>query len=268
MPLRTLHRASTGWKAFLLLVCGTGIALGQPPVHYQHRADMPPGFIGQQQLMRGGPLAGYFQPVELKSPEGSLISLAVDGGFAQPQKESSLAGMQIGYVYRFKVGNIPGHEGEEVFPTIEVVDRLYPPPGQATRFPIPIELTQEELELALDGRYVTRVIYVEDPNAALAEREIPGKQRYFEIGAGQDPLKVADELGRPVAILRMGSRIPDGLLPDGRFLYDSPPLIQYESPAANVPRNQGVEKPLEAPRDSNGRESRTFKRLPERELRR
>jgi len=219
-----------------------GAALAQPPVHYQNRADLPPGTVGQRQLLRGGLLAGYFQPVEVTAPKGSIVSLAIDGGFDQGDKESVLAGMQIGYVYRLRVANIPDHAGEEVYPTIELVDRLNPPPGQAARFPVPIELTAEELAFALEGRFVTRVIYLEEPKAALPVKDEPKKHRYFEVGVGQDPLKVADQMGRPIAILRMGSRVPDGLTDDGRFMYDSPPLIKFTSKPTEVKRNDGIEE--------------------------
>ena len=126
--------------------------------------------------------------------------------------------MLIGQVYRLKVGNIPGHEGQEVFPTIEVIDRLYPPPGQAARFPIPIELTQEELEYALDGRYVLRVIYLEDRRRPCRARDA-GQAAVLRDCTGQDAMEAADRLGRPVAILRMGSRVPLPDEDDGQFLY-------------------------------------------------
>ena len=38
-----------------------------------------------------------------------------------------VAGMLIGQVYRLRVTNIPHQPGVEVFPTIQVIDRLYPP---------------------------------------------------------------------------------------------------------------------------------------------
>ena len=47
-----------------------------PPVHYHHAGILPPGAIGSQQLQRGGPLPGYFQPVEIKAPQGASISTA------------------------------------------------------------------------------------------------------------------------------------------------------------------------------------------------
>ncbi len=78
------------------------------------------------------------------------------------------------------------------------------------RFPIPIELTQEELELAARGAFVTRVIYIEDPQHALPiARKANDEQPWIEAPAGEDPLVTADRAGRPVAILRIGSRVPN-----------------------------------------------------------
>ena len=236
--------------AAIVLVASTAFATtasAQGPVHYLLRADMPPGVVGTSQLQRGGPRPGYFQPVEVRGPEGSQIALATEGGFDAPRPGVLTAGMLIGHVYRLQVTGIKFHEGQEVYPTIEVIDRLYPPPGQAARHPIPIELTHEELEFALDGRFVTRVIYVEDPNYALPIAQTPGTQPYFEIDAKQDPLEVADRIGRPVAILRMGSRIPTPELADNGFLYQPAPAYRYELPpgAGPTPRNAGLEPPIE-----------------------
>src|SRR5262249_58461774 len=113
-----------------------------------------------------------------------------------------------GQIYRLKVANLPGHEGQEVFATIEVIDGLYPTPGQAAGFPIPIELTAEELMFALDGRYVLRVIYLEDVATAPPIRDEKGEQRFIEIAPGRDAMQAADRLGRPIAIFLMGSRVP------------------------------------------------------------
>lgn len=234
--------------AAIALVASTALAataLAQPPVHYLLRADMPPGVIGTTQLQRGGPRPGYFQPVEIRGPEGTHLALATEAGFDEPRPGVLTAGLLIGHVYRLQVTGIEFQEGLEVYPTIEVIDRLYPPPGQAARHPIPIELTQEELEFALDGRFVTRVIYVEDPNYALPVAQTPGVQPYFEVESKQDPLQVADRIGRPVAILRMGSRIPSAQL-DGGFMYQPAPAFRYElPPGAPVPRNSGIEPPIE-----------------------
>ena len=231
---RATGRALAAALAFAWLAFAVPAAAQQPPTHYPYRADMPPGIVGQGQLRRGGPLPGYFQPVEVISPSGAVVSLDLGGQFEESQSSRAKAGMLIGSVYRLKVTQIPNHPGEEVFPTVEVINRLFPPPGQEARFPIPIHLSQEELELALSGHFVTRVVYLEDPGTALPVREDPKFQRYFEIHPRQDPLLVADELGRPMAILRMGSRVPA----EGQFgmQHHSPPLLRYPQPAELIDR--------------------------------
>ena len=204
-----------------------------PGVHYLHHGVMPPGAIGSQQLQRGGDLPGYYQPVEIKVPPRALVSLAVDNQFDTPRTQSRKAGFLIGAVYRLRVTNIRMAEGVEVFPSIELIDRLYPPEGQECRFSIPIDIIEDDLKLAAAGKFVTRVIYVEDPKNAVPARENMQTQAWFETSPGQDPLAVADGLGRPVAILRLGGRLPvQGEQPDPMFFYGSPPFLTLVSEAA------------------------------------
>ena len=230
-------RLLLSWLTMVSAVCWCGSeSYAQQPltargVFPMHRADLPPGVVGQGQLRRGGPLAGYFQPVRIVPPKGARVGLLTAGRFDRPEPGSRLVGMLIGPVYRLKVTGIPNHEGEEVYPTIELVNRLYPPPGLATKYPVPIHLSQEELEMALEGRFVTRVIYLENPDLALPVRESSDTQRVFDVAMHQDPLQAADQLGRPMVIVRIGSRIPDRDR-SGKFLYQSPPFQPLAAPKA------------------------------------
>ncbi len=220
----------------LLLTCVGRLAARQDEVHYLHQGAMPPGAIGSVQLQRGGPLPGFFQPVEIKAPPGAAISLAVGNTFEQPTPAPLRVGMLVGRVYRVRVTQIPLAEGIEVFPTIEIIDRLYAPKNQKRRFAIPIELTEEDLHMAAQGKFVTRVIYLEDPFRALPVSESQGRQNWFDVGRGRDPLAVADQLGRPVAILRMGGRLPrDNGPPDAAFLFGSPPFARYPASVRRLP---------------------------------
>lgn len=227
--------------------------------HYLQSSDLPPGAIGRGQLQRGGPAPGYFQPVEITAPDGVLISPAVKGQFVEPRPNVLRAGLLLGEVYRFRISAIPEHETEEVFPTVELVSRLHPPPGQETRFPIPIPLSREDLLMAASGRYIVRVVYLEDPTNAFPLAETPRQQRNWDVGVGQDPLRVADELGRPMAIIRMGSRVPDLQRETTNlgFSYGEPPLLFYEKQPI-VPRNAGLEEA--AVRDP--RDLRRYGRMP------
>jgi hypothetical protein len=66
--------------------------------------------------------------------------------------------------------------------------------------------------LASRGAFVTRVIYVENPHTALPiSREVCDTQPWFEAPAGEDPLVTADREGRPIAILRIGGRVPGAI---------------------------------------------------------
>jgi hypothetical protein len=211
----------------------------QPPVHYLHHGVMPPGAIGSQQLFRGGATPEYFQPVEFLAPSGASVQVAEAGSFAAPAVSPARFGLLVGPVYRLRVSNIPFHPGLEVYPTIEVIERLYPPRGQETRFPIVVELTQEDLEMALDGKFVTRVIYLEDPDLALPVAQDAGKQAWIDSGPGSDPLAVADQFGKPMAILRLGALLPGVQgAPDMQFLFGCPPFLRILPP-----QGQGVSAP-------------------------
>ena len=227
---KTLRAVLLGW------LCSTSVLAQDRPVHWHHAGAMPPGAIGRQRLMRGGPLSGFCQPVEIRAPLGARIAPAAGSNFGESQRDKLLIGLAIGPVYRFKVTEIPDHPGLEVFPTVEVIGRLFPPPGQKLRFPVPIELTLDELHLAAEGRFITRVIYLEDPLLAPAIARDGEEQPWIEARPGEDPLVMADHLGRPMAILRIGGRLPESGQPDPAFVYGAPQAVVYDRPVEAEPR--------------------------------
>jgi hypothetical protein len=83
--------------------------------------------------------------------------------------------------------------------------------------------------LAARGAFVTRVIYVEDPQHTLPiARRADEEQPWMEAPPGEDPLVTADRNGRPVAILRIGSRVPNaGQLQAG--FNAAPPFVLLNS---------------------------------------
>lgn len=222
----------------------TSLPCSAEQVHYRHSGDMPPGAIGQWQLQRGGPLPGYFQPAEIATPAGCMISLAAGGAFDLPQENARTAAFLIGQVYRFKVTQIPLHEGIEIFPTIELIDRIYPPGCLKFQFPIRIRITRDDLAEAIRGKMVTRVIYVEDPDRPLAASQGTNQQFGFDVRSGEDPLRVADSLGRPVAILRLGARVPSAMGPSPRFLFGCP--VWMPSPQISPVEQEQLPNPTDS----------------------
>lgn len=238
-PERCWVRVARAVASACIVLAATAAVTGQgPQVHYRHNGLAPPGAIGSVRLQRGGPLPYYFQPVEIRAPEGAKVSIASQGQFGVPLDAPLHLGLLIAPVYRLKVSNIPGHEGLEVFPTIEVVDRLYPPRGQERRFPIPVELNADDIELALDGKFVTRVIYLEDPAMALPIAEGRLDQHWYDAGPGVNPLQEADRWGRPLAVVRMGGRVPDEQRgPDVHFVGGSAPFTIFRPLVERLPAN-------------------------------
>lgn len=222
---RTSRRAWMAAAAGAVAQLAT-VAVAQRPVHYFQNARQPLGAVAAGQLTRFPHMHGYVQPVEFVGPPGMMVSTLENGHFTPPETAPLKVGLQIGPVYRFKVIGIPLREGEELFPTVELINRLHPPEGQRVRFPIPIRLTREEMEWALDGNYVTRVIYLEDPSTAFPAVDGAGVQRMIDVGQ-QDPLLAADKLGRPMAILRIGSRTPLPQTPGGPLDTHCPPVERY-----------------------------------------
>ncbi|MBB76834.1 MAG: hypothetical protein CMJ75_20200 [Planctomycetaceae bacterium] len=237
----------------------TGLANGQErTLHYFQDGGWPPGALGRDQLRRLGALRGYYQPVECSVPAGATFSIASNGVFTKPVSGRMRVGLLIGAVYRLKITNVRFYEGRELFPTIELIQRLYPPEGQAERFPIPIQFTQEEIELALAGNYLTRVIYLEDPANPLPYQQAKGQQHVYEVRPHEDPLRVADQLGRPMAIVRMGSRLPLSTTPDDRFMFGKSPVRVLRSKSPNNENRASTSSKVE---DSIVRETQRIPRL-------
>ncbi len=224
--------------SFLLLAASTTASAADPsdflpPAdhHSLYNSDMPAGVVGRARLQRRGPVQNYYQPVKFAGPDGAKFSLA-NGPVMNESSPNLMAGLLIGGVYRFRVTEIPQYEGVELYPTVELIDRMYPPAGLATSFPIPITLDQVDLEAALDGKLVTRVVYLEDPQTAVPLLQKPQQVSTMDISRSEDALRAADRFGRPVAIIRIGSLTPPrepSLLPAFYFGYPSwAPIFQPE----------------------------------------
>lgn len=239
--ISSLHKLTIAITVFSVLATADSLHAQQfrpaPNAHYPNNALMPPGQVGSQMLIRGGPIPGYFQPAQIRCPQGGRIAIAAEGKFSAGTPSFLNVGLLIGSPYRFKITEIPGLPGTELYPSVELLDRLHPPTGLETRFPVPIHLTAQELRMAAAGLFITRVIYLEDPTNPVVVQDQANRQRFFDVRSNEDPLRVADQLGRPMAILRIGSKQPRMDRQTGRFMFSSPPLREIMTPGqSTIPR--------------------------------
>ncbi len=183
-----------------------------------------PGKTAEWQLIAKPSLTGVYQPVRIELPSAGLVSF-----YSPTEQEPVLtqapaqADMLIGPVYRIRISGLPEFPGVELYPTIELLDRLHPPPGREAEFPIPIHITRDEIETVLREQMVTKVIYLEAPQLA---SPLDGDERgilTYDAPAGSNLLETAGQLGRPMAILRLGGRTPDARSPqDAHFTRPAP----------------------------------------------
>lgn len=169
-----------------------------------------PGKVARWNLIAKPSLTGYFQPVQVRLPTQGSVSFFTP---EQPQPVVAPAPAQasflIGPVYRLRIADLPEYPGVELYPTIELTDRLHPPAGLEEEFPVPVEITAEEIEAALADQMVTKVVYLESPQNASVLTAEDGHTITFDARGDSNLLDAADQLGRPVAILRLGGRTPD-----------------------------------------------------------
>jgi hypothetical protein len=108
-----------------------------------------------------------------------------------------------------EVADLPELPGVELYPSVEILDRLHPPPGLEQKFPIPLVLDAADLQAAADGLLVTRVIYLERPQTAAGDDPLR-REEPLTFPSGDNLVGAAALHGRPMAIVRMGGRTPSG----------------------------------------------------------
>ncbi len=176
--------------------------------HHLMRGNMIPGQASQIRLMASPSNAGQIQPVKVIAPDGVELSFASEGSFVVTSQSDYTVGMQLGSLYRFRITGVDVATSYELYPSIELLDLLHPPKGLENDFPVPIVISGADIREVNAGRLVTKVIYLEDPEVALPRGGDKSEQPYFDISATEDPIRAAEGLGRPMAILRIGSRVP------------------------------------------------------------
>ncbi len=111
-----------------------------------------------------------------------------------------------GAIYRLKLTNITGREGVELYPTLEVANTTPRTAAYLAHNAIPVQFTEEDFEQVMAGNFVTKVIYLPDPEfqrLALAGVETLVSTR---LDPGVDPIVEADQRGSIMAVVRLGNK--------------------------------------------------------------
>ena len=116
-------------------------------------------------------------------------------------------GLRPGYIYRVELSNLPQRPGLSFYPTLEVRGTLTPRPGfNLAEHPVPIVFSVEDIERVRSGAFLTKVLYLENPDQAEAVSPLLDRPLETEVRPGLDLVEEARAKGRPLLVLRWGER--------------------------------------------------------------
>ena len=208
-----------------LLEPGPGVGGPGPGVIQPASAMMPMGPIGP---VGGGPMGGGYcgggggaiapcmalgaggtSQIAFLGVEGAEVAWDVSGVCmfdSTPLVMPGRQNFQQGAIYRLKLTNIPDRPGVELYPTLEIAPVTPRTDAYLSHSPIPVQFTDEDLDQVLAGNFVTKVIYLPDPefqDLALAGVETLVSTR---LDPGVDPIVEADRRGAILAVIRIGNK--------------------------------------------------------------
>lgn len=179
-------------------------------------------------------------------PEGATVTWSVGspGMFdSEPLVVPARSNFPQGAVYRMKLTDLPGRPGVELYPTVEVAPVVARTEAYLAHNSIPVQFTEEDLDQVLSGNFVTKVIFLPDPE--FQELAVAGVQELVStrLDPGQDPIIEADRQGAIMAIIRLGNKdleIPglEGEVDPGvaeGSVYEGAALAQYGIPITGTP---------------------------------
>ncbi len=193
---------------------GPGV-LAPPPAPVVNAAMMmaaPMGAAMGVPMAGGGmmmPAAPPTVQILFSRPESMMVAWDVGGvGYfdSEPLVVPGRSTFPTGGIYRLKIANIEGREGVERYPTLEVGPVTPRTEAYLAHNAIPIQFTEEDFDQVTAGNFVTKVIYLPDPEfqeLALAGVETLVSTR---LDPGIDPIVEADRRGSILAIIRMGNK--------------------------------------------------------------
>ena len=176
--------------------------------------------------------------VTFGNPDGmQVIYDATGGGMfdSSPLVAPARQNFPQGGLYRLKLTNVPGRPGVELYPTVELAYANPRTGAYLAHNSVPVQFTEEDFDQVLTGNFVTKVIYLPDPDfqgPALAGIDTLVSTR---LDPGIDPIAEADRRGSILAIIRLGDKDIEMAGTDGSYAtggYMAPPIAGLPAPFA------------------------------------
>lgn len=185
---------------------------GTPPIQMMSHQANKSAAQGISQVQYCGPGAGMTPPTSQISFVGEQgLQVAWDatspGMFdSAPLFVPGRQDFAQGAIYRLKLDNIPGRDGVTLYPTLEVAPVTPRTDAYLAHAPVPVQFTEEDFDQVISGNFVTKVVYLPDPE--FQELALSGVETLVStrLDPGVDPVAEADRRGSILAVLRIGSK--------------------------------------------------------------
>jgi hypothetical protein len=175
----------------------------------------PPGAVAAVGALPGG--HGHGGPaiqrtsVRFVKPEGMKISWYAPSATGQPGFSAKYLQAPARYnflqasIYRLKISDLPGRPGMELYPTLEVVPAKAKTATFLAHSSVPVSFTNEDFEQVAAGNFVTKVIYLPDPEFQDLAATGPDEVVSSRLQPGVDPIAEAQRRGSILLVVRLGN---------------------------------------------------------------
>lgn len=156
-----------------------------------------------------GVVGGATSQIQFVGEDGLSVAWDVSGAGMFDSAPLFVPGRQDfpqGAIYRLKLSNIPGRESVTLYPTLEVAPVTPRTDAFLAHAAVPVQFTEEDFDQVMSGNFVTKVIYLPDPE--FQELALSGVETLVStrLDPGVDPVAEADRRGSILAVLRIGSK--------------------------------------------------------------
>jgi hypothetical protein len=165
-----------------------------------------PGVLGPIGMASANAFNGRSTQVKFVEPEGMTVGWQIPGGYAENQFNTpNRYSFHQGAAYRLKLTNFINREGLVLYPTLQV----FPAHPQTNEFLahscVPFQITDEDLDQIQANNFVTKVVYLPDPQHQ--ELAIAGVETLVStrLDPGLDPVAEADRRGTILIVIRIGN---------------------------------------------------------------
>jgi hypothetical protein len=164
-----------------------------------------PGVLNPIGMSSANSFTGRSTQISFVEPE-MTIGWQIPGGFAENQLNApNRYSFHQGASYRLKLTNFVNREGLVLYPTLQV----YPAHPQTDAYLahscVPMQITDEDLDQIQANNFVTKVVYLPDPQHQ--ELAIAGVETLVStrLDPGLDPVAEADRRGTILVVIRIGN---------------------------------------------------------------